>query len=359
MKKISLIYVIVILLLLVGIHPFGRSKCFSQEQKLHVYGFFDVEAEVSNKDAAGKRWTFDQHHLNVITTYILDDRFRVSTEIEWEHGPLYSPASSTGNIYLAKAFLEYKHSDAFLVRAGKFLSPFGIYNERHDATPTFLSTFLPQSVYGNKELSFGGKGRLFAKHSTGVQALGNLTAGEWEAKYQVYLSNGRGPNDSEQDNNANKGLGWRLAIRPPVEELRIGTSYYTDKNGTAKNTKQTSLGFDVEYDISAAHIEAEYFLPELETVDTAGVPTGRFRRVNGYYVLGAYTFFDVLTPFVRYESFDPDLDIGNNGENITTVGLNYAVTSSVFLKGEVQFFRHKNPSAKTYELFVASVAVAF
>jgi hypothetical protein len=351
MKKISLLYVVVILLL--------GSKSFSQEQKLHVYGFFDMEAEVSNKDAAGKRWTFDQHHLNVITTYILDDRFRVSTEIEWEHGPLYSPASSTGNIYLAKAFLEYKYSDALFVRAGKFLSPFGIYNERHDATPTFLSTFLPQSVYGNQKQSFGGKGRLFAKISTGVQVLGNVAAGGWGAKYQVYLSNGRGPNDSEQDNNANKGLGWRLVISPPVEELRIGTSFYGDKNGTAKDSRQTALGFDVEYDVSAAHIEAEYFLPKLEAVDTAGVPTGSFRNVNGYFVLGAYTFFDVLTPFVRYESFDPDLDIGNNGENITTVGLNYAVTSSVFLKGEVQFFWYQNPSTKKYELFVASVAVAF
>ncbi|MFH2141126.1 MAG: hypothetical protein ABIJ97_01790 [Bacteroidota bacterium] len=352
MKKINLIYIIVILLL-------PGSKCFSQEQKLHIYGFFDFETEVSNKDAAGKNWTFDQHHLNIITTYILDDRFSVATEIEWEHGPAYSPSSSTGNIYLAKAFLEYKYSDVFLVRIGKFLSPFGIYNERHDATPTFLSSFLPQSVYGNQEQSFGGKGRLFAKQSTGMQILGNLFFRDWGMKYQVYLTNGRGPNNAEKDNNSNKGLGWRLVISPPLAELRIGTSFYTDKNGTANNTQQTTLGFDIEYDISAAHIEAEYFFPKLEKVDNAGNPNGNFRDVNGYYILGAYTFFDVLTPFARYEFFDSDLDIGNNGENMTTVGLNYAVTSSVFLKAEVEFFWFQNPSLKKYELFVASVAVAF
>lgn len=238
-------------------------------------------------------------------------------------------------------------------------SPFGIYNERHDATPTFLSTFLPQSIYGNQEQSFGGKGRLFAKHSTGVQILGNIRVGELGANYQVYGSNGRGPNESEKDNNSNKGLGWRFVISPPLKELRVGTSYYTDKNGNANDTRQSALGFDIEFDVSSAHFEAEYFLPTLERVDTVGIPNGSFRKANGYYFLGAYTLFDALTPFARYELFDPDIDLGNNGEHITTVGLNYAVTSSVFLKSEVQFFRYDNSSTNDYELFVTSVAVAF
>lgn len=352
MKRLNLIQTMLCLLMLVNIS-------LSQEHKLQMHGFFDLEAEVSNKDAAGKNWTFDQHHLNILTTYILDDRFRVSTEIEWEHGPLYSPTSAAGNIYLAKAFLEYKYSDAFLIRAGKFLSPFGIYNERHDATPTFLSSFLPQSIYGPQEQSFGGKGRLFAKISIGVQILGDLFFNDWGMKYQVYLANGRGPNESEKDNNSNKGLGWRFVISPPIGDLRIGTSFYSDKNGIANNTEQTTFGFDIEYNISAAHIEAEYFIPKLERVDNAGNPNGSFRHVNGYYILGAYTFFDVLTPFARYEFFDPDIDIESNGENITTAGINYAVTSSVFLKAEVEFFWFQNPSVKKYELFVASVAVAF
>ena len=352
MKRVNLKYSMVILLMVGNI-------CFPQQQKLHIYGFFDFEAEVNNKNAAGKIWTFDQHHLNVLANYQLADRFRVATEIEWEHGPMHSPSEMIGKIYLAKAFLEYKYSDALLTRIGIFLSPFGIYNERHDATPTFISTFLPSSVYGKKELSFRGKGRLFAKHSTGIQVLGNLYLNDWGAKYQVYLSNGRGPKESEKDNNSNKGFGWRFVISPPVEELYIGTSFYSDKNGDANNARQTTFGFDVEFDLSAFHIEAEYIIPKLENIDTSGIPTGNFTYVNGYYIQGAHTFFNRLTPFARYEFFDPDNDIRKDGENIMVVGLNFAVTPSVYFKSEVHFHWFQDKSIKKYEMFVSSVAVAF
>lgn len=331
----------------------------AQENKFHINGFFDFEAEVSNKDASGKKWTFDQHHLNIITNYLINDQFRVSSEIEWEHGPLFSSSTSSGNIYLAKAFLEYKHSDALLVRAGKFLSPFGIYNERHDATPTYLYSFLPQSIYGNQEQSFGGKGRLFAKHSTGIQLLGNLYWENMNLKYQVYLSNGRGPNESEKDNNSNKGIGWRIVFSPIGQELSIGSSFYSDRNGNASNTMQTTVGFDAEYNFADAHIEAEYFIPQLEKVDEQGNPNGKFRTVNGYYVLGAYTFLERITPFVRFEQFDSDIDIKSNSETITTIGINYSITSSVFLKAETQLFSFQDSSLKKYELFVTSIAVAF
>ena len=338
---------------------FALSVSNAQENKFHINGFFDFEAEVSNKDAAGKNWTFDQHHLNIITNYLIDDHFRVSSEIEWEHGPLFSSSSSSGNIYLAKAFLEYKHSDALLIRAGKFLSPFGIYNERHDATPTFLSSFLPQSIYGNQEQSIGGKGRLFAKHSTGVQLLGSLFWDNMSLKYQVYLSNGIGPNENEKDNNSNKGIGWRIVFSPIGQELSFGSSFYSDRNGNASNTLQTTIGFDVEYNFADAHIEAEYFIPKLEKVDGQGNPNGKFRTVNGYYLLGAYTFLERVTPFIRFERFDSDVDIESNTETITTIGINYSVTSSVFLKAEMQLFGFQKSLLENYELFVTSIAVAF
>jgi len=354
MKNINSIHIIVLLLFL-------GNLSFPQGQKLNIYGFFDFEVEANNQDSASKIWTFDQHHLNVLANYKLDDRFRVATEIEYEHGPMHSAKEITGNIYLAKAFLEYKYSDALFTRVGIFLSPFGIYNERHDATPTFLSTILPESVYGKKEFEFRGKNRLFAKHSTGIQVLGNLFMNDWGVKYHVYLSNGRGPKQSEADNNTNKGFGWRFVISPPIEELRIGTSFYSDKNGDAGNASQTTFGFDVEFDLSAFHVEAEIIIPELENLDTSSVPTGSFTTVNGYYILGAYTLFDRLTPFVRYEFFDPDIDIKNNGENMIMVGLNYAVTPSVYLKGEVHFHSHqiKDNLSEKHETFISSIAVAF
>ena len=331
---------------------------YAEQSKLEVYGFFDMEAEVSNKDAAGKIWTFDQHHLNIITIYPLDNKFRVFAEVAWEHGPFYSPSEMIGNIYLARAYLEYKYSDAFQLRMGTFLTPFGIYNERHDATPTFISTFVPQSVYGEHELSFMGKGRLFAKHGTGVQVLGTLSANKWEGKYQLYLSNGMGPSPTERDNNANKGIGGRLIISLPIETLRLGASYYTDRNGDANNARQNALGFDSEFDYEDIHLETEVLLASLERLDISGAPSGDFRKISGYYLLGAYTFFDKLTPFARYEWIGDNIDKDGHTHNATTFGINYSITPSVKLKNEIQF-RSEGETVNSYQFYVASIAVAF
>ena len=56
------------------------------QDRLLLYGFFDTELEITNRDPDNLATTFDQHHFNVITVYRLSDRWRVFGEIEWEHG---------------------------------------------------------------------------------------------------------------------------------------------------------------------------------------------------------------------------------------------------------------------------------
>lgn len=291
--------------------------------------------------------------------YDVNDRFRVATEIEWEHGPAFSSGFGTGKIYLAKAFAEYKLSDALLVRAGKFVSPFGIYNERHDATPTFLSTFLAKSVYGDHVLGPGITGRLYAKHFTGIQILGELLSENWGLKYQVYLSNGRGPLANEKDNNNNKGLGYRFVVTTPLQGLKLGTSLYTDKNGNVFNARQSTYGFDIEYDISNFHLESEFLLPRFENLNFSNLPNNTFRKMSAFYVLGAYTIFNNLTPFARYDFFRPNITDKSIQEEITTLGINYAVSMSVYLKAEVHFHHNHELDILNSRMFVCSLAIAF
>lgn len=353
MKSINGVFLTLFLLL-------SGSAGVAQESKLRVYGYFDLELEGSNKDAVGKRWTFDQHHFNVVTIYQLDERFRVFGEIEWEHGiSLESGGNGSGLVALERAWLEYKYSDAFKVKVGKFLPPFGIYNLRHDATPTFLSTFLPSSIYGKHTNTNGGKQRLFAKFATGVQILGSLLGDKWEGEYYLYLSNGRGSNPGEKDDNSNKAVGGRLVVSPPVEGLRLGMSFYTEKNGSANNTKQRTLAFDAALDYSDFKLETELILPNLEHVDSIGTPNGKHQNGAGFYVQGANTFFDKLTPFARYDFFNPDVDKGDDGETDVVLGINFAVTPRVYLKSEIHFKSFQNANSKSYEMFVSSLAVAF
>lgn len=337
---------------------FAFGEIQAQSSNLKMYGFFDLEAEVTTKDAAGKLWTFDQHHLNIITIYKVDQRFRVYSEVEYEHGPALSSESVQGEFYLANAYLEYKHTDALRIRVGQFVSPFGIYNELHDATPSIVSTKLPHSVYGEHRLSTGAEGRLYAKFSTGIQLLGNLFSGRWEGAYHVYLSNGRGPASAEQDNNANKGVGFRLSISPPISGLRLGSSFYTDQNGLDGDTRHRTFAFDAEFDHTNFHLESEMIFFSLQEVDLANVPIDRYRRGRGSYVLASYRIRDRLTPFARYEIINHDLDLENTIHDNFMIGLNFAVTSKVYIKNEVHFHNAFKSNEPSYELYVTSVAVA-
>ena len=338
----------------------SASTSFAQQSKLETYGYFDLEAEVGNQDAESKIWTFHQHHLNVITIYHLDDRFRVFAEMAWEHEATFeAEGEDHAKIDLTRAWLEYKHSDAFKVQVGKILVSFGIYGEKYNATPTFLSTFLPSSIYGQHKNSVGGKDLMYPKHLTGIQALGSFYAKDWGIDYYLYVTNGRGPTPYEKDNNVNKGLGGRVIVNPPLRPLRLGVSYYSDKDGNSFNTKQSTLGFDVALDYSNVLVETEVLLPRGEKVDTNNTPNGKFQNKMGYYVQGAYTFFEQLTPFVRYDFWDTDVDKGNDGENILTVGINYSFTPRVYLKNEIHFHGFQDAVTKSYEMYVASLAVAF
>ncbi len=330
-----------------------------EKNNLKIYGFFDMEAEANNKDATGKYWTFDQHHFNLLFDFRLDDRIRISSELEWEHGTDLGSSEQVGEMYIAKAYLGYRFSELAQLRVGKFLTPFGLYNERHDATPTFLFTSLPSSVYGKHLITQGNPSdRLFAKTTAGIQFLGLLRAGQWLIHYQTYLTNGRGPKPYEQDNNPNKAIGGRFTITS-FSQLSFGMSLYRERNGDNYNVRMTSVSFEAEYDISAFHLEGEILSTSIEDIDSLHHPTGVFNNAHGSYLLGAYTLFDRLTPFVRYDYYKPLQIFSEYSETLQTIGLNYSLTHKVFLKGELHFHSTKDPDEKvSYQMLIFSLAAA-
>lgn len=346
-------------LLLIALFLGGATRAAAQEEKLTFYGFFDLEMEASN-EPGGANWTFDQHHLNLVTIYQLDDRWRVFTEVEYEHGAALEEGKVSGDIVLERAVLEYRLSDAFEVRMGKFLTPFGLYNERHDATPSLLATALPSSVYsGSRVNDLGGTQYLFAKFATGVQLRGLLARNGWQGEYAVYISNGRGPAPGEQDNNSNKALGGRLLIRAPENDIQLGVSFYDERNGEVANTRQQSLGLDATVRYLGVLVESEALIPRLEKVNLAGAPNGTYRTARGYYVQISRPLTGVVTPFARFDVFDNDISAYGDRETEVVAGLNVAATRSVFFKNEIHFKNFQDPARKSHQVYLGSVAVAF
>ena len=338
---------------------FVAASSAAAQDRFRTYGIVDVEAEWSDESSATKNGTFDIHHFNVVSTFRLDDEWRVFSEVEWEHGPAIEGSGGSGLIALERAWVEFRASRALQIRAGKFLPPFGIYNERHDATPTFLMTFLPAAIYGKHGNTTGGSQRLYAKFGTGVQVLGSVAFGTWTGSYHVYVSNGRGVNPGGTDDNRNKGLGARVILGSAFEGLTLGASFYADRNGLAADTRQEAYAADVTARVSGFTLEVEGMIPRLETLDPMGVPSGSFRGGLAYYAQGSYRIGERLTPFGRFERYDPDRSAPDDHERSIVMGVNLAATGAVFLKSEVHLRSFGDPTRASNRLFLSSIAVAF
>jgi hypothetical protein len=98
---------------------------------------------------------------------------------------------------LERLYLEYAFADAFRVRAGRFLTPVGQWNEIH-AAPLTWTAHRPLTTY-----------RPFAKSLTGVMVTGELGFGPRDAGYALYASI---PGLSDEDSAFVRAIGGRGAL---------------------------------------------------------------------------------------------------------------------------------------------------
>ena len=161
--------------------------------------------------------------------------------------------------------LEYGYASIFLnkyitVRAGKFLSPFGIYQER--LHPQWINK-LPSIPLGfnHDEAPVGPPSEI------GVDVRGGAQLGSAKINYSLYLSNGpallttssdmsSGAGQlmyaSAEDNNKNKTIGGRIGLLPfSNSSFEIGGSFQNgivgDKESEYENVKARQYALDFEY----------------------------------------------------------------------------------------------------------------
>ncbi|MFQ5637208.1 MAG: hypothetical protein ACE5IR_04360 [bacterium] len=331
----------------------------SSQEFIGPHGFLTLEAEISNKDSVGKRGTFDLHHLNMLGSFLLNDKARVFWEIEWEHGTDSDldeeGGTRVGIVRVERAWFEYAFSNKLKLRLGKFLTPYGIYNEIHDAAPAYDTSILPQSIYGKHENPLGQQQRLYAKFAIGIQALGEFEISGARLLYHFLLSNGRGSNPFEQDDNRDKGIGVRLQSDLPAIGLKIGYSLYSDKNGRANNTRQTSDALDLQFEFKKWHITGEFAHSRLDT----DKPSRQKQVANAFYGELAYHLFGRQTVLVRYDIFNPNTRQSNDLEKDLTVGTSVQIFPNVVAKAELHFWKFENPVLKDFTFAIASLAVVF
>jgi hypothetical protein len=266
-----------------------------------------------------------------------------------------------GAIEVERAYVEYTLHSLLRARAGRFLTPWGIWNVDH-GSPVIIATMRPYII---------GEG-FFPEAQTGFEFFGNYGFGDATAGYHVTLSNGRGPVEQYADFDTNKALGARLWLNMKyVGDLTFGASAYagtySDQRSQIDLTqaaplpqpfmfesyREQAFAADVRFELGDLLLQSEIALHERvwdddkRPIDRAGNAQPDNRRL-GIYGLVAYRlpWFN-LRPFAVVEYYDTGTAIllgGSPSLAAFSAGLNVRITPNVVAKASfahVMFLRDR------------------
>ena len=266
---------------------------------------------------------FDFRHLTLLADIHVMPELWIKTNVEFDHTP--DTELGHGGIIMEYGFAEYLVKDWFKLRAGKSLTPYGIFNEVHDASPTYLTVNVPELIY--KAETRGGFS-FIPKWVTGLATLGITNPCDGcEFDYVIYVGNGEsvGVNDGQYDSNHNKALGGRAQISINDEQYLAGISAFYDEKAVSEtklNETHWAYLISLNYNRAALNLKAEYGQSKL------GSRTESVWYIQSSYRLGRYT------PYVMVQSIDPNDAQPDDYWNVYMAGLNVQVNKHMFLKLE-------------------------
>jgi hypothetical protein len=238
----------------------------------------------------------------------------------------YGRPQRWGGVEIERVQLDYTVHSLLTIRAGQWLTPYGIWNVDH-GSPVIIGVRRPY-VVGEA---------LIPERQTGLQLFGSYIVGTTEIGYNLGLSNGRGPLDAYQDLDKNKAVTARLYANAelPVGTLSVGGTLYrgrytdrfsriafapngataTDYISTARY-EELGLAADLRWIWEGLTVQGELIMRDTSydggvrpaAFTAPGAPPGfasDFRSV-GWYAMAAYRLpWGNIMPFFGGEKYDP------------------------------------------------------
>jgi hypothetical protein len=320
-----------------GLGP-AASKVYRVRQGVSLGGYGEVlyenfAGEREDGALSGTRDRIDALRAIVYVGYKFTDRLLFNSEIEFEHGN----TEGAGSVAVEFAYLEYRASPAFGVRAGMLLVPMGFINEQHEP-PVFLGARRPLTETYVIPSTW---------HENGLGAFGTAADFTWRA----YLVNGldaTGVGESGAEGfSASEGIrggrqgGAKAAIEDVAGVARVDWSgvpgvtvsvsgYLGNSGQAAALPSDPSLAVEARTSVLEGH--AEYrghgfelrALAAVSDVDDAAQVNEVLgytddasigSRLTGWYVQAGYDVLRGLTteqqlvPYVRYEEVNTQAEV--------------------------------------------------
>lgn len=333
-----------------GLGP-AASRVYRVEQGVSVGGYGEIlyenfASEAENGSAAGLTDQFDALRAIVYVGYKFDDRLLFNSEIEVEHGD---------EIFLEFAYLDYRLSDTWGVRAGLLLAPLGLVNELHEPS-TYLgtersvteTTIIPTTWRENGVGLFGGTEQL----SWRLYLMNSLDGAGFTGS-GVRGGRQKGSRALAEDLGLAARLDW---VGSPG--LILGGSAYTGETGHGREVAGSKIGgrttiwdvhvdykirgFDLRAVVAGASVEDASELSRLNGLSGAD---GIGERMLGWYAQAGYdvlrgtTSTHQLLPYVRHERVDTQRSTAEgfsanpaNDLTVTSVGVAWKPVPQVVAK---------------------------
>ncbi|HKP57558.1 MAG TPA: hypothetical protein VJV78_12595 [Polyangiales bacterium] len=237
-----------------------------------------------------------------------------------------------------RAHIDWTPSDAFNLRAGLFLTPYGIWNVDH-GTPTRIMVSEPLFM----------SSQLIPSQLIGIEAFGTIAFLPWTLGYHLHVSNGR--TFGQVDFSDSKAFGGRLYLstRNPFP-FKIGISGYTGNVEDVQTTlamrttnfalNEYAVSGDLSIDVGSLRVRSELVVSwhKYEPGERrvwAGSQLADVMRMGAYLVLAYQLPWLGLEPLAMVEFIRvpvPRLVPVGEGLIMPAVGLNVYFTPTTMLR---------------------------
>lgn len=377
----------------------GASKVFGVKQGVSIGGYGEALAQTYRERRqdglpSGKANTWDAYRVILYLGYKYNDWILMNSEVEFEH----AHSKVRGEVEVEFAYLDFQLSRALCrkstpctygVRAGMLLMPVGLVNELHEPTlfpsarrPNVESAIIPTtwSEMGAGAYGEWGPVALRGYVVNGLQAVKDSAVSGFSS---AGIRNGRQKGSSAQAEDVAGVL--RADVAGPFG-LSAGGSVYGGRAGqNVLNAAKREIRGRVT--LTEGHATFQFRGLDLrglyargtiggaDQITFANTPTGKSTRGVGdvqmgwyvqasYDVLSLFTCDQSLSPFIRYERYDPQARVAKGFTKDpalfvkeTTVGIAYKPHQQVVVKGDV--ILQQNRASTGVNQFNAAVGYLF
>jgi len=316
--------------------------------QLQVNGYLSFEYENGQRQSEFPDGTFENVRAGLFFSGTTAKRFDYNLEVRYK---------SETRVEIEEAWAGITASEAFHVKLGLYLVPFGKYNTANRPYQTrFIKTPLAQAYV----------------YPESWRDIGILAEGRTKyLRYAAYIGNGLREGADLQagqqykDNNKNKAVGGRMGILLS-QSFEAGFSYYRGQYDSA-NTRTLALkGADVSWETDSFLLLYEYSKADLD--NPSGYSRGKAEGHFGLLALswedvslwGSYQKLDYTDPFHGsgfVEGMSPGSGISYE-QSRWAVGLVYFASANILIKLEYDFNSDGQTNLEN-DVFYAQVALHF